>query len=106
MARPAAEAALAKAGEKYQTALTIKSDLPDALHGLGNVIFEQARRSSGDKATELLAKAAEKYDAVLEKRADYVFALNGAGNVLFEQGRRAPDKLRQGLRSRLGRGAL
>ena len=80
---------LATAGEKYEAALAIKPDMPEALNNWGNLLLEQGKRASGDEASRLFAAAGGKYESALAIKPDDQDALNNWGSLLVEQGKRA-----------------
>jgi hypothetical protein len=83
--------------EKYHAALTIKPGYHEAQNAWGILLFEKAKRASGDEAAGLFAAAAEKYRAALAIKTDYHDALYNWGTLLLEQEKRARSEERRVL---------
>ncbi|MCX5890658.1 MAG: hypothetical protein NTY36_14605 [Deltaproteobacteria bacterium] len=83
-----ADRVFAQAAEKYQAALTIKSDSSHALNHWGAAIFNHAQtKKTFEEADILLREAIEKYQAALTIKPDMHKALAGLSASLIELGR-------------------
>jgi tetratricopeptide (TPR) repeat protein len=81
-----AERLFSEAAAKYESALSIKPNMAEALNNWGNAIADQARRSKGAEVDALFARAAEKYKAAHAAKPDMAEALFNWGNALLDQG--------------------
>lgn len=75
----------ALAREKYQTALAIKPDNPEALNNWGSTLLEQAETKQCVDADRLYALAGDKYQAALAIKPSYHEAFYNWGNALWKQ---------------------
>jgi tetratricopeptide (TPR) repeat protein len=81
-----AERLFLEAAAKYQAALGIKPNMPEALNNWGNALADQARIKKGNEVDALFAEAAEKYKAALAIKEDMAEALFNWGNTLLDHG--------------------
>lgn len=80
-----ADRLFAQAGEKYEAALAIKSDMNAALNNWGVALAAQAKTRKGEEADRLFTLAGEKYKAALAVKPAMHAALNNWGNALVDQ---------------------
>lgn len=82
-----ADALFAAAGERYEKALTIKSDKHEALNNWGNTLSALAETKTGAEADSLFAAAGEKYEKALTIKPEDHEALYNWGIALSAQAR-------------------
>ena len=80
-----ADALWRQAAEKYDQAISIKPDMPEALHNWGNALDNLAKTKKGEQADTLWRQAAEKYAQALAIKPDNHETLNNWGTSLSAQ---------------------
>jgi hypothetical protein len=83
-----ADRLFALAGEKFEAALRVKSDKPEALNNWGYALSEQARLKEGKESDRLFALAGEKFEAALRIKPDKHTVLDNWGYALSTQAER------------------
>lgn len=76
---------------KYEAALRINPNFPEALNNWGITLYKQAMGKEGTEADRLFAQAYEKYYAAVKIKPNYHEALNNWGHALSEQGKGKKD---------------
>ncbi len=75
------------AGEKFELALGIHSNLHQARRLWARALLEQAKLKTGDEARDLYAQAEEKFQKTVEANPELADAYYGWGYVLYELGK-------------------
>ena len=75
----------------YDEALVVKADRSEALHNIGNVLLDRAKRASAEEGERLLLAAVDAYEKSLAIDPQRQEVLVNWGNLLLERAKRSAD---------------